>query len=921
MSRLTHYYILLLIAACLPLGSAAQMLRQYPLPTQRQMSTAQVHAVTQSHDGLMWYATSDGLCRDNGYQVDVFKRGANDGGVMRSNNIRCLAAGEGRLVFGTTDGAYCLDLKTYRMDSIPLPQNAGREFYSVLMASDKTVWLESDRSIVRLEMGTGRTGRPLDARVISVFHDPGCAGGAIYEDSQHRIWHLQWEHGISVYTRDGDNFRKLPWSGPCPNAMCESADGRYWIGTFGGGVVLYDYRSGRQTPQQASLCGDDDDKMVISMVTDDRYGLLWVTTMNGLACYRQTGGEIFGEKVSPENVLEKTAPVANLPQGNLIVDMLYKDRNGDIWVPGFSPTTFIITLNGGGVVRMGVPEMRQATGYGLLADRMIADGNGYYWIWQGRKGLALYHEGTAPVFEPSFAYYDSGVTATAISKCSNAPGILLGRYEELWQIAHDGMSMDRAPLAVVKGQWINGIRQDRYGRVWIATDTGIFLFSHISSRLWRLGSDRVSVIGGPTFDGNACWYASGSRLCRVDVKGIKNAIDIGETVNSVAIDTNDSVWAATDNGHVYCCSGLSCSRHPEMDDMRGRKFNQIAVDNWANIWTLTDQEVCRYDYRSKLRMSWSASDPDIGVDYFYALEPESRGMGVAGAGAYCVLPYNVKYADGKRVMPPYVTTVTTTDSTYLIGMGKQTVELPPEASALELSLSTGEHLFADKVTFAYRLGKKGDWTVLEQGRNRAYLSRLPVGETDFYVRVADRYGNWGAERLCLTIDRRPAWYEAWWAILLYILTGVVFVGVLIFVAKRIGRLHDLMELRDEMNIRQVSLTPDDISNERYDSDFTRKLIGTIEAHIGDADYNVGRLAIDMGMSRASLFRKAKAMTGKGPTDIIKEIRLKNAARLLQEDGKATIADIAAKVGFATPQYFTKCFKDMFGVQPNQYRRQ
>lgn len=157
--------------------------------------------------------------------------------------------------------------------------------------------------------------------------------------------------------------------------------------------------------------------------------------------------------------------------------------------------------------------------------------------------------------------------------------------------------------------------------------------------------------------------------------------------------------------------------------------------------------------------------------------------------------------------------------------------------------------------------------------------------------------------------------------MLYILIGVVFLGVLIFVLQRIGRLHDLMELRDEVNIAQVSLTPDDIRNEKYDSDFTRRLISTIEEHISDADYNVSRLAADIGVSRASLFRKTKAMTGKGPTEIIKEIRLKKAAKMLQEDSRATIADIAAKVGFATPQYFTKCFKDMFGKQPTQYRRQ
>lgn len=358
-----------------------------------------------------------------------------------------------------------------------------------------------------------------------------------------------------------------------------------------------------------------------------------------------------------------------------------------------------------------------------------------------------------------------------------------------------------------------------------------------------------------------------------------------------------------------------------MDDAKGGKFNQIVLDKWANIWTLTDQTVCRYDYRSKMRMSWNAADPDISADYFYALEPEDRGMGVAGAGVYCVLPYNTKLPDAKRDVQPYVTTVTTADSAYLIGTGGHVVTVPSEASTLELSLSTGEHVFADKVTFAYRLGKDGRWTTLEQGQNRVYLSRLAVGQTDVYVRAADRYGNWGTEKLCLTVDRQPAWYEAWWAILLYIFIDVVFLGFLIFVLQRIGKLHDLMELRDEVNISQVSLTPDDIRNEKYDSDFTRRLISTIEEHISDADYNVSRLAADIGVSRASLFRKTKAMTGKGPTEIIKEIRLKKAAIMLQEDSRATIADIAAKVGFATPQYFTKCFKDMFGKQPTQYRRQ
>lgn len=165
-----------------------------------------------------------------------------------------------------------------------------------------------------------------------------------------------------------------------------------------------------------------------------------------------------------------------MPEGKLIVDMLYKDRSGNVWVPGFNPTTFIVTPYMSTVRRVSVPEMRPTTGFGLLADRMVADGEGYYWIWQARKGLCLYHEGEPPVFVSTFHYYDCGVEASGIVHLKDGADLLLERCEELWHVIHNGMSVEEYPFALVKGKRVTGLRQDVYGRVCIAAREGIFLY-------------------------------------------------------------------------------------------------------------------------------------------------------------------------------------------------------------------------------------------------------------------------------------------------------------------------------------------------------------------------------------------------------------------------------------------------------------
>ena len=93
----------------------------------------------------------------------------------------------------------------------------------------------------------------------------------------------------------------------------------------------------------------------------------------------------------------------------------------------------------------------------------------------------------------------------------------------------------------------------------------------------------------------------------------------------------------------------------------------------------------------------------------------------------------------------------------------------------------------------------------------------------------------------------------------------------------------------------------------------------VEERLADSNLSVEELAADMGLSRVQLYRKVKALTGNSPVDLLRKARLAQAQRLLQES-TLSVSEIAYQVGFASPSYFTKCYKDEFGTVPGEARK-
>ena len=93
----------------------------------------------------------------------------------------------------------------------------------------------------------------------------------------------------------------------------------------------------------------------------------------------------------------------------------------------------------------------------------------------------------------------------------------------------------------------------------------------------------------------------------------------------------------------------------------------------------------------------------------------------------------------------------------------------------------------------------------------------------------------------------------------------------------------------------------------------------IDENMIDSNFNVTMLQEKMGMGNKQLYRKVKMLTGQTPVELIRDMRLRKAAKLLKA-GKFSVSEVMYTVGFSNSSYFSKCFSKLFGMSPSEYMK-
>lgn len=134
------------------------------------------------------------------------------------------------------------------------------------------------------------------------------------------------------------------------------------------------------------------------------------------------------------------------------------------------------------------------------------------------------------------------------------------------------------------------------------------------------------------------------------------------------------------------------------------------------------------------------------------------------------------------------------------------------------------------------------------------------------------------------------------------------------------RIRNLIKTREKLREKfagQLSLNPKELSITSVDEKFFNRVKEVVDKNLSNPDFSVEGFAGEVGMSRMTLHRKLKAVTGFSTKELIQEMRLRRAAQLIEKN-IGTIAEVAYEVGFKEPSYFTKCFQKRFNVLPSEY---
>lgn len=140
----------------------------------------------------------------------------------------------------------------------------------------------------------------------------------------------------------------------------------------------------------------------------------------------------------------------------------------------------------------------------------------------------------------------------------------------------------------------------------------------------------------------------------------------------------------------------------------------------------------------------------------------------------------------------------------------------------------------------------------------------------------------------------------------------------------IAKIENLLKNRKQTVVdarKKLVFEAKEINYTSDDQLFLKKAMECVNSHLDEQDFDLSKFVAAMGMARSTLNDKLKQLTGMTPLAFISNIRLQAAFRLLEENKKIRINDLAYKVGFNDPKYFTLCFRKKFGLSPKEFLAQ
>ena len=235
-----------------------------------------------------------------------------------------------------------------------------------------------------------------------------------------------------------------------------------------------------------------------------------------------------------------------------------------------------------------------------------------------------------------------------------------------------------------------------------------------------------------------------------------------------------------------------------------------------------------------------------------------------------------------------------------------------ESSCRSFAFHVSDFNYTSESHFLFHLEGDGEeWTRLTT-ENRVEYQNLRPGKYTLHVRQMDESGNLHEEELIYEFKILVPLWRRWWMWLVY----AIVVGFAIWLIRHWNM--TVQTFKQRLKAKPKAELPE-FSADSQEREFIERVAAVVEAHIFDGNLTPDLIAQEMGYSRTSFFRKFGELAGMTPKNYIVNQKMQKAAHLLQEPN-VTVADVAYKMGYNSPQYFSTAFKQFYKISPSEYQK-
>lgn len=866
------------------------------------LSQRLVKQIVEDNNGVLWFATWNGLNRFDGYEFAKIRPRITD-------DVRYYSERVGDIKLTSTGDLWCrvddklllFDTTTLSFSDIntKLEKKLGETILvrQILPADDGTTVIECrDKSYIILQD---------DDPVESAVRTSSRPDKAYHSLGNRKLGDVgPYKHNDLIYSR-------------------QTPDGMIWIITRDGKIM---YASSPEGPLTLAATIDNPGGNLYYSA-NDRQGNLWLRSSSGAYCVN------IGEE--PYTALPMAKPSK--------LRASFRDAEGRIWVsesdnnavavykPDFTSPLY---LDGAGRLTDGFVQ------FGSPIYTFAQDSDGTIWLGGKPEGLFRLKPSGPDTFTIKHYSHDA---ANHYSLGNNEVyDLKFDSYGHLWiSTMHGGVDFIESPTA-------DSIRFTHL------TDNPTYPIGAMRVRRINIIGDSIivaSTTGGLltvplSLDGKV---AKGAKInLHISEPGRKESLG-NVAVMDVAVDKNGTLFVATESDGVNILQSplsatetkLDFSHLPDNVNQTSDVALSLAYDpDTGEMLTVSNNLVYTIDTEARTATTFTASSLHDRLRFTDA-KPLKAGKDrwLIGTEDGAVLLDFAKM-NASRYSPPVVFTAASVENRpdTLLSVMTENLILQPHERNLTLKFAALDYNFAQDIMYAYRMND-GDWSHIGKNRSVTFLDMEP-GTYKLEIRSTDMAGHWLDNTRTMTIDVLPTFWETPLARFLYVTAALIIIGLTAYVIIYIRRIkrkqHETLEaylrLLDTRNGKDKNMpgahSPTEKSQQTVtphpslspeDEAFMQRVMEFVNKSLSDPDTDVDSMAAATATSRSGLNRKMRALLGVTPAEFLKESRLSKAASLLSTSD-LTVKDIALECGFADMNYFGKCFKATHNMSPTAYRK-